>query len=167
MARRPSSTVSQPSQPSFFELRPRLPLVDLDSAVRETLGETLALAKANMSLDRHDIAAEVNRLQPVPERELTKNMLDRFSAPGAGDWQLPAWRLPAICHATEDFRLLNLLVESCDHKAVPSEAAKIAELVMLELEEKRLRDRRVALRKGMSQPALDWASEQLAKGEPR
>lgn len=167
MTRRSTPTFSQPSQPSFFDVKPTLPLSNLDGAIRDALGETLTLAKANLGLDRHDIAAEVNRLQPVPDRDLTKNMLDRFAAPGSGDWQLPAWRVPALCRVTEDYRLLTLLVEACDHKAVPSEAAKIAELVMLELEEKRLRDRRAALRKEMSPAALDWASQQLAKGEGR
>ncbi|MEP9372588.1 hypothetical protein [Mesorhizobium sp. KR1-2] len=167
MARRPSSTFTQPGQPSFFDTRPAMPLAELDSAIREALGDTLALAKANLGLDRHDIAAEVNRLQPVPERELTKNMLDRFCAPGSGDWQLPAWRIPALCRVTEDYRLLTLLVEACDHKAVPSEAATVAELVMLELEEKRIKDRRNALRKELSPGALEWASQQIGKGDGR
>lgn len=165
-ARRSSPTVSGPAQPSFFDERTSPPIADMDAAIRETLGESLALAKVNLGLDRHAIAAEVNRLQPIEGRELTKNMLDRFCAPGSTDWQLPAWRIPALCRATGDYRLLTLIVEACDHRSVPAEAAKIAELVMLELEAKRLRDRKASLRRSMSPEEIDWASRQV-RGETR
>ncbi|WP_062228778.1 hypothetical protein [Aureimonas frigidaquae] len=157
MARRPTCASDQPS---LFDQAPPAPLSSLDAAIREALGETLAIAKTRHGLDRYAVVAQINRLQPRDDgREFTKAVLDRCSA-SAGDWQLPAWRLPAICRIAGDYRLLHTLVTACDHRAVPSEAAALAELAMVELEEKRLKGRKELLLKTLPARAREWADRQ-------
>jgi len=163
MTRR-SRTVFDPAQRSFFD-PPRVPLAGFGLAVRETLTDVLASAKERLGLDRHDVAAAISRLDP--EREVSKHMLDRFCAPSAAEWRLPAELVPALFHVTEDPRLVMLIAEGCEHKAVPSEAAALGELMVLEIQERRLRERKKALARGLSREAVDWAAREAARRAAR
>lgn len=162
MKRRTSSTTNDPSQPSFFDLPQPAPAVGADfcAHARELLAESLAAAKDKLGLDRWEIATRMSR---IIGRDITKNMLDRYCAPSADDWRFPLEALPALVQVTEDARLLTFITEACGFKAMPGEAAVLAELVTLELEERRLRERMAAARKRLPQDALDWAVKEAAR----
>ena len=77
--------------------------------------------------------------------------------------RLPADLVPAICRVTQDSRLLALMAEAADHKVVPSEAAQIAELTMLEIEARRIRERRRAVANNLPPEAVEWAAREARK----
>lgn len=159
MARRPSH---DPAQASFFDLpQPPVNLPGFGLRLREALVETLAVAREVKGLDRFAVASEMSRLDP--DREISKAMLDRYCAPSAEDWRFPLEALPALIRVTDDARLLTLVAEACDHRVVPSEAAALGELMMLELKEKRIRERKEALKRSLPQGALQWAEREAAR----
>lgn len=151
--RQPSRTQSSPAQIVLFA-PPAVSLVDLDGQIRETLADTLAGAKARLGLDRHAFAAEMNRRQPGA-REVSKNMLDRWCAQSAEDWQLPASRVPVICLIAQDYRLLELIAEASGHKAIPGQQAVLGELALAKVEQQQAAAR---VRE------LERAAAQLARG---
>lgn len=164
MTRRRSSMFVDPAQRSFFD-PPRVPLAGFGLAVRDALTEVLASARDRKGMDRHDVATALSRLDP--DREVSKHMLDRYCAASAGDWRLPAELVPALYHVTEDPRLITLLAEACDHKAMPSEAAALGELMMIEMQERRLKERKRALTRGLPNEAVDWAAREAARRSGR
>lgn len=155
--KRPSPTTCAPGQGSFFDAPAEVPLPGFGLRLRESLVETLALARERLGLDRHDIAAEMGRLDP--EREISKAMLDRYCAPSAAEWRLPAEALPALVRVTGDARCLHLINEAAGYRAVPHEAAAIAELAAIELEERALRERRARVQRMLPREAAEFLRE--------
>lgn len=153
--KRRSKTISDPNQPSFFD-QPVAPILgaDFGGQIRELLTETMTAAKINHGIDRYDIAMQMSRLL---NRDISKNMLDRYSAPSADEWRFPMEALPALVQVTDDARLLTLVNDACGYKAMPNEAAALAELVTLELQERRIKEQKERLRKQLPKDALDWA----------
>lgn len=139
MTRRRTATVCDPLQPSFFD-PPKVPIDGFGLAVRETLADILASAKER-GLDRFAVAAEMSRLMPE-QRDVSKRMLDQYCAPGSTDWRLPVEAVPALYRVTGDPRLISLITEACDHKAVPGEAAALGEMMIIEMQEQKLRERK-------------------------
>src|SRR3954452_9678274 len=95
-------------EPLFFEV-PQTPTPEagklaIGTRLRELLGEVLADTKSRSdgSLDRYEVATRISRLSG---RDVTKNMLDRYAAPGADDWRFPLEALPALVIATGDLRI--------------------------------------------------------------
>lgn len=164
--RRCAPTTYAPGQGSFFD-PPRAPasLAGFGMSLREELTATLAAAKER-GLDRHDVAAAIGREDP--ERgDVSKHMLDRYCAASAQEWRLPAEMVPAIVRVTGDPRILMMLVEASGYRAVPDEAAAIAELATLELEERVLKARKAELQKALPRETIEWVRAEAARRSGR
>lgn len=157
---------SPPEQRSFFDAAPEaLPLAEFGPQVRMLLAETLATARDVRGLDRFAVAAEMSRLMGDDSdgREITKRMLDNWCAPSALDWRFPLEALPLLIRATGDTRLLTLAASACGQKVVPPEAAMLGELMVLEMQERDLRQRKKALEKRLPKGALAWAANEVSR----
>ncbi len=157
---RPSRTIADPAQVSFFDTPSPVAGPELSTRLREALAEALASAKETAGRDRYAVAAEMSRLMG---RDMTKNMLDRYTAPSADEWRFPLEALPALIAATGDTRIVTIIVEACGFKAMPGEATAIAELVALELQSRALKKRIAAARKRMPPPAQEWAEKEAER----
>lgn len=158
MTRRPSTTIIHPDQRSFFDAQP-VSLAGFGMKLRDALSDTLASVRERKGMDRYDVAAEIGRIDP--DREVSKHMLDRYCAPSADEWRLPAELIPVLYKVTEDPCILNLIVEACDHKAIPTEAAALGELMLYEMEERKIREKKELIKKQLSSDALDWAEKEI------
>lgn len=158
---RPSRTVRDPAQVSFFDTS-TAPLAgpELSARLREGLAEALAHAKETFGRDRYAVATEMSRLMG---RDVTKNMLDRYTAPSADEWRFPLEALPALVAATGDARLVTIIAEACGYKAMPGEATAVAELVTLEIQNREIKKRIAAARKRVPQQAIDWAAREAER----
>ena len=167
--RRPAPLLPDPAQASFFERREEpLPLADFGQQVRLVLAETLAAARDERGMDRFAVAAAMNRAMGEASegegREVTKRMLDAYASPSSTDHGFPLAKLPALYRATGDDRLLKLTMAACGQKIVPAEAAALGELMVLELQERELRERKEKLRKALPAGALEWAAREVSRG---
>lgn len=73
--------------------------MDFRAAVSELVSQMLAEAH-RAGLDRHDVAARASRLTG---KDVSKNMLDGYTAPGREEFNLPLWLAPVLevaCAAT-------------------------------------------------------------------
>jgi hypothetical protein len=152
-------------QLSFFDAPEVVPLPAFGQHVRLVLTDTLAKARDVRGLDREAVAAEMSRLQGEEStgRKFTKRMLDAYCAPSGTDWRFPLEALPLLHAATGDDRLLNLTATACDQKVVPSEAAGLAELMLLEIQARQIRERRKILERRLPTGAVAWASHEAAR----
>lgn len=160
MTRRRSGTIVDPAQRSFFD-PPQVSLIGFSVTLREALSDTFASAKLRLGMGRHDVAAEISRIDP--SRDVSADMLYNYSSQSAVKHRLPADLVPAICRVTQDNRLLSLIAEAADHKVVPGEAAVIAELVMLEMDERSIRERKRAMAKRVGPDVVRWAKQEAAR----
>ncbi|MCC6195682.1 MAG: hypothetical protein IT518_14560 [Burkholderiales bacterium] len=159
--RRARSSVGQ-VELSFFDV-PAAPQPvpgshDISAAVRECLAEVLALARAG-GTDRYAVAAEVSRLSG---RDMTKNMLDRYTAADE-DKRFPLEALPALVGATGNFRLLELVAEACGCKVLRSEEAWITEVGAATLLERSVRSRIGALQRAVPDTVLERLLSEVLK----
>ena len=163
--RRPSPLLGDPAQSSFFEREEALPLADFGQQVRTVLADMLTRARDERGMDRHAVAAEMNRVAGDGEgREITKRMLDAYAAPSATDWRFPLEALPALYRATGDDALLRLTMAACGQKIVPAEAAVLGELMVLQLQKRDLAAKEEQLRKRLPAGALEWAHREMGRG---
>lgn len=66
--------------------------MDFRTAVCETLADMLDSAR-KAGMDRHAVAAEASRLTG---KDVTKNMLDAYTAPARDDFNCPQWLTPVL-----------------------------------------------------------------------
>lgn len=69
-------------------------------------------------LDRTEVA---KRMSDYLGERVSKAMLDKYASEGSVEHEIPLSRFIALVHATEDFRLLNLLTEPFGFICVPRE----------------------------------------------
>lgn len=125
--------------------------LDISMRIRDALVETLSAASAQ-GMDRYEIAASISRLS---NRDMSKNMLDRYCAPSADEWRFPLEALPAIITATGDYRLLELLAEACGCRITRGEEAVLAEIGALMLQERATKTRLGVLKNNLPEGMLD------------
>lgn len=77
--------------------------------LRLAIGEALSSAR-RARVDRYDVAMAMSRLTGTG---VTKNMIDRWAAPGNEMHRMPAELLPALVAATGDRAALEVLAEAC------------------------------------------------------
>lgn len=147
----------------FFEV-PAVPRNDtggLDIAlmVRELLTELLGAA-AVQGCDRHEVAARVSRLS---SHEISKHMLDRYTAPSADGWRFPLEALPALVQATGDYRLLEMVAEKCGCKVYRGEEAMLAEIGALTMQERNVKARLIDLRKNVPDTVMERLVAEVLK----
>lgn len=133
--------------------------LDIAMNIREALVDTLAGANSR-GMDRHDVAAQISRLAHY---DISKNMLDRYCAPSAEGWRFPAEAIPALVVATGDYRILEIIAAACGCKVYRGEAAMLAEIGALTLQERTVKDRLAELRRTVPKSVLDRLIEEEAK----
>jgi hypothetical protein len=133
--------------------------LDIALAVRDALTEMLSTA-STQGMDRHTVGAQVSRLS---NRDMSKNMLDRYCAPSADEWRFPLEALPALTLATGDYRLLELVAAKCGCRITRGEEALLAEIGALTLQEKSVKSRLGVLQKSLPPGMLDRLVEQSTK----
>lgn len=140
---------------SFFEVPPIIRAdsggLDIALDVRTSLTDTLSAATLQGS-DRHEVAARISRLS---NHEMSKHMLDRYTAPSADGWRFPLEALPALVQATGDYRLLELVAEACGCKVYRGEEAMLAEIGALTMQERNVKARLTDLRKNIPDSVMD------------
>lgn len=148
---------------TFFEVPPAVRAdaggLDIALAVRETLTDTLGAA-ALQGHDRHEVAARISRLS---NHEISKHMLDRYTAPSADGWRFPLEALPAVVQATGDYRLLELVAQACGCKVYRGEEAMLAEIGALTMQERSVKTRLADLRKNIPDSVMDGLISEVLK----
>ncbi|WP_042590049.1 hypothetical protein [Ralstonia solanacearum] len=129
--------------------KPEPGALDMGLTIREALADTLASASM-AGMDRHDVAAQISRLS---SHDMSKNMLDQYCAPSA-DKRFPADAIPALVVATGDLRILERIAAACGCKVYRGEEACMAELGVLTMQERMLKQRLDTLRKNIPEETL-------------
>lgn len=88
---------------------------ELAHLLHEIRAAMLAAIKA-CPLSRHQIAGEMSHLL---DRDLSKDVLDKYCAESADSYRPPADALIAFCLVTQSMRPLELLAQAARHVAVP------------------------------------------------
>ena len=125
------------SQPTLFdlirEMEARKPQgaptgsMDIDRAFREAVSEALK----NCPLSRYHVAA---RMSELVGQEITKTMLDSWTAESKENHRFPAIFLPAFCEAAGDTEPLRILGRLVGVFVLPGPEALRAEIQRLEEE---------------------------------
>jgi hypothetical protein len=157
-------TIPAPGQLSlsFFDIpaamRPESGGLDIAVAVRETLALLLADA-ARHGHDRFDVATQVSRLSG---RDMTKNMLDRYTSDG-GEWRFPLEALPALTQATGDYRLLELAAEKCGCRLTRGNESVLLEIAALEMHERATQARLKAVRSSVPDDVMERLTAEVLR----
>jgi len=89
-------------------------------------------------LSRYQIAARISELMG---RDLSKDMLDKYTADSAEGYRFPAELIPAFCHVTHSTELIELVARSMGGLfAGPSERREV-EIARLRMEKASLEQR--------------------------
>lgn len=127
----------------LFEI-PSAPLpgggsLNFDAQICHTLSEALTLSKK----DRYRIAGDMSRLLG---REVSKHMLDAYTAESRDAYNFPLNYVAAFEVATESFALTQLLAKQRGCKLLVGEEALLTELGRIDRQEHELRERKAALK---------------------
>lgn len=114
--------------------------LDLDLPLREALSDALKYA----DLNRWKVAAEMSRLTG---REISKHMLDAYTAESRTDHNFPFRYAAAFEAVTGSYCLTNLLAKSRGCKVLVGDEALLAELGRIEQMEQEIRQQKTALKR--------------------
>lgn len=109
-------------------------LADLSLAVRTALVQAIKPCP----LSRYEIAG---RLSALLGRDISKTMLDKWTAESAEEHRIPAEVLPAFCLVTESSAPLEILAAAIGHRLVGPDEAEALELARLRIEKTALESR--------------------------
>lgn len=130
----------------FFEVpRPAAPVpgsMDFRAVVTSLVGQMLGDAARN-GKDRWAVAADVSRLAG---KEVSKYMLDQYSAPSRDDYNIPAWLMPLLETACDSHAFSAWLAEVRGARLSIGRDAVAAELGRIARERDELKQRETALR---------------------
>lgn len=101
--------------------------MDIDRAFRETVSEELR----NCPKSRYQVAA---RMSELTGQDITKGMLDSWTAESKEQHRFPAVFLPAFCDAVGSTRLLRMLGNPVGAFVLPGPEALRAEIQRIEEE---------------------------------
>ena len=107
-----------------------------------------------------DVAAAISRMT---DREISKHMLDRYSAITTEQWRFPLEALPALTKATGDFRLLELIADRCGCRVLRGEEAILAEIGALMLQQNATSSRLDLIKSHVPEPVMQRLLEQALK----
>jgi hypothetical protein len=116
--------------------------LDLDVPLREALSDALK----HCDHDRHGVAAEMSRLTG---REISKYMLDAYTAESRGDHNFPLRYAAAFEVATDSYCLTQLLAKARGCEVLVGDEAVLAEFGRLERMEADLKKQKAALKRYM------------------
>jgi hypothetical protein len=125
---------------------PRLPgSLDIGAKVRNVLSAVIKKSP----LSRHLIAGKMSELV---DKDITKAMIDSWTADSKDAWRFPAEYIPAFCIATEDVSILDILCNECSCLCIKTKDQINLELGQIAAQEIALRERK---RKLLSQTKGD------------
>ena len=116
--------------------------LDISTKTRSALNAAIKQSP----LSRHLIAG---RMSELLDRDITKAMLDSWTADSKDGWKFPAEYIPAFCMATEDVSMLDLLCSECKCLCVKTEDQLRLELGHIMSQELALRERKRQLQSKM------------------
>lgn len=114
--------------------------LDLDVPLRAALSDALK----HCDLDRWQVAAEMSRLTG---REISKYMLDAYTAESRSDHNFPFRYAAAFEVATGSYCLTNLVAKARGCKVLVGDEALLAELGRIEQMEAELKQQKTALKR--------------------
>lgn len=106
------------------------------ASIIEPLQRALNLSIKQSNLSRHQIAGEMSHLVGV---EITKAMIDAWTAASKTAWRMPAEYIPAFCLVTKNNAALDVINEAAGNFAIPGPEALRAEMARYAADEKRAR----------------------------
>lgn len=118
--------------------------LDIDVPLREALSDALK----HTDLDRWAVAAEMGRLTG---REISKYMLDAYTAESRSDHNFPFRYAAAFEVATGSYCLTNLLAKSRGCRVLVGEESLLAELGRIEQLESDLRQQKAAIKRHLKE----------------
>jgi hypothetical protein len=113
--------------------------LDMDLLIRHTLSDMLKQCPK----DRYQVAAEISRLVG---REVSKNMLDAYTAESRTEYNLPLQYVVAVEAVTESYALTNLISSKRGGKFLVGEEALLAELGRIQREKTALNEKEARLK---------------------
>lgn len=125
--------------PTPAEVRPGS-IAGLDQELRQALSRSL---KAQ-SLSRYEVAAKMSEMLGD---DISKNMLDAYTAESRETHQISVVRLVAMILATKDYDLLAMIAEKVGCRLLVGEEAIGAEIGFIDQEIEELRNRRNQLKR--------------------
>jgi hypothetical protein len=93
--------------------------------IRERLRRSLNRAIKESGLSRAQIAGEMSHLLSV---DVTKSVIDAWTAESKGGYRIPAEYLPAFCRATRNNQPIEILTEAAGMFSLPGPDALRAEI---------------------------------------
>ena len=114
--------------------------LDIDMELRSALSDALKHA----DLDRYQTAAEMSRLTG---RDISKYMLDAYTAESRSDHNFPFRYAAAFEVATGSFCLTNLLANARGCKVLVGKEALLAELGRIDQMEEELKQQKAAIKR--------------------
>ncbi len=125
--------------------------MNLDLQIRELVTESLK----ETSLSRYQVAGH---LSAALGRDVSKSVLDSYSAESKADHKLPAAYVPALAVITGDCAIVRLLCEEIGGAFIPDRVALRMELEHIEGEKRDLRHREQIIKRMLQ--ALSEAADQ-------
>lgn len=129
------------NQPPLIETEPAIKPGSFDVSLVLKNAITEAIKQCNLS--RYEVASKVSELTG---HDLTKAMLDQYTAESREDCCMPARWLNALCFVTGTLEPINVLLEPLDAIAVSGEERQALELMQIEREIQVLERRKKELR---------------------
>lgn len=125
--------------PTPTEVRPGS-IAGFDQELRQALSRSLK----DQSLSRYEVAAKMSEMLGD---EVSKNMLDAYTAESRETHQISVVRLVAMILATKDYDLLAMIAEKVGCRLLVGEEAIGAEIGLIDREIEELRERRSQLKR--------------------
>ena len=114
------------NQPLLIKTAPEIKPGSFDVSLRLKAAITEAIKHCNLS--RYEVASKVSELTG---HDLTKAMLDQYTAESREDCCMPARVLNALCYITGTLEPINVLLEPLDAIAVSGEEKQALELMQI------------------------------------
>lgn len=129
------------NQPALIKTEPEIKPGSFDVSL--VLKNAITEAIKHCNLSRYEVASRVSELTG---HDLTKAMLDQYTAESREDCCMPARVLNALCFVTGTLEPINVLLEPLDAIAVSGEERQALELMQIEREIQALERRKKELR---------------------
>jgi hypothetical protein len=108
--------------------------LNIDATLREMVSDALKHTR----LSRYEVGAEMSKLIG---REITKGMIDSWSAESKENHRFPLAYLPAFCEAVGDKSIIRLIAEKAGGYFIEGEEALYTELGKLERMKKEISEK--------------------------
>ena len=114
------------------------------SSLQNEIKRVASRAISESSKSRWHIAAEISEMMGM---EVTKSMLDCWTAESKEGHRFPLFVLPAFCITTENYDLIRLICKACQGLFLGKDTAILAEIARMDKQIKKLQEKREQLLK--------------------